>query len=129
MKYLSLAAMLLIMGLSWQWLHEINLSDLENHTRLQQKVSDTIQKSLKEKYPGLKEIRFHKLWSEVVYEDEIKVVFSYTAMMENESESESQLSANGEARVQKVSAKKWVLKDVKIDKEQLLFSQETVLTN
>lgn len=129
MKSLSLAALLLTLVVTWKLFQKLDSREIELHSRIQNMVSDTIQKTLQQKYGLLDEILFRELWSEVQSKDSIRVNFQYLAHFRSQSPS---IRKAGWAIFKKEDSKEkisWVLQEVRHKTEDIHFLDSLPITN
>lgn len=97
MKYLSLG--LIVLAMWWTWdlsSHRDEVSEavhVEIQDDLKQLITDYIQKNL----PQSKNLRFEKMWSEKVKENQVKASFVYSFEDENEEVGAARVEIEGYA--------------------------------
>ncbi len=80
-KILSLIVFTAALVWSWNVIHSSSAVGFETHSAIQQKFSELIQDTIKNKKPEASNVEIVKLWTENLGDRKIKAIFSYKFTM------------------------------------------------
>ena len=132
-KYLSsssiaLAGLIFLLIISWIYIYKNQQNSNEGtHKWLQEQFQVVVSDYIEKKYPAIKQISFHKIYTQKTSQPtRIKIFFSYSLDIKDDASGE--LSIEGEAFLtQKDSNKNWLLSEFKVTNSLLEFSEPFVI--
>ena len=125
---IALTGLIFLLIVSWFYIYKNQQTSNEDvHRWLQEQFQVVVSDYVEKKYPAIKQITFHKIFTQKTSQPtQIKIFFSYSLDIEDEASGE--LSIEGEAFLtQKDSNKNWLLSEFKVTNSLLEFSEPFVI--
>ena len=97
MKYFSLIFILVIMHLSWAYVHKPPALPEVIHFELQEDIKDLISDAIALQLPTAQSLVFDRFWTELINENQIKATFSYRFSDADPEMGEVQIGVSGQA--------------------------------
>ena len=129
MKFISL--ILFVGALWWSWHLTYSEADVrfDVHASLQNEVQSIIKDYISKNRPSSADIRFHKVWTETLNPNKVKVVFQYTFADVLGTEEDTEQTFDGYAILNRMPAangskeENWSLDEVSADNTSVIFKK------
>lgn len=97
MKYISIGILLFAMSWSWSLIHRDSKVSESVHIGIQDDLKRIISEYIEKNLPSSKDLRFEKIWTEKVKDDQVKASFIYSFEDENEEVGAARVEIEGYA--------------------------------
>ena len=124
MKYMGLAAMLIVLIWSWEVSFFSDPGQFFLHSSIQTRLTEIIQQAIVTKQPQAREIHFKRLWTESVSAQKIRAVFDYTVILDD---ADTRQSVSGSVDLFQQEDASWLVDQVEINKEALKFTEPFIV--
>lgn len=134
MKFLSVLALIVLLGWTWKSSHSFNAIPTQVHFQVQQDFHDFVKTYIHEHVPTAKNIQFQKLWTEPEKGNNIKATFTYSFETEGNNASRTLLSGfallipDMESLKDQTPITKWVLDKIVINNEEVNYQNGSIIT-
>lgn len=130
MKYLSLIAFVVIIGVSQFLVSASNNIPYQTHSSIQSELKKFIQNYIEEHIENLKDFKILNFRSEMAEDNVIKVYFNYNFKVGDSMTGVSRTELNGLAILTKVKDKEneWSLDSVQVEDQKLDFEDPIIIT-
>ena len=127
MKYLGVLFFFVLASWTWRVVHSTSPIPFETHASIQDRLSEMILEAVRAKKPDSSEVQIVKIWTETLGPGKLKAHFSYS-FRENSDQTGSVWSlVDGEGLLKAESDNKWVLSDVLVTGDNVVFEREMVV--
>lgn len=118
---------------SWNIIHSETAIGAETHVGIQAQLRDLILNTVQSKRPDARNLRVNRLWTEVMNENKVRAVFTYTFEEVSETGTPQEQSVDGEAVLHRepsddVRLDRWALQSVRTTNNNILFAEGSVIT-
>ena len=126
---LSLAGFILLLYISWIYFGQTPRTGEEEklHSLLQDRFQTLISDRIADRHPEVTEIIFHKVWTQKINQQEIKIFFNYSLQTKGETRGETVIE--GEALMESSIHQKglWIIRDFQVNNSTVNFSDPLVI--